>query len=125
MQSLGRIAPGPEYGPDLSRAIRVGLDFEIALLRHRMTPYDGDVLLLSSRARVKRRRTLRHKTIADFLVGKTEICEVSAKHGDVHDIHNEVFARELARSVQSAVAAMAADDARPVTNPHPEMGPPS
>ncbi len=121
MQSLGRIAAGPENGPDLSRAIRVGLDFEIALLRHRMTPYDGDVLLLSSRAREKRRRASRHKTIADFLVGKTEIFEVSAKHGDVHDIHNEVFARELARSVQSAVSAMGSDRTHPAASQ--DLGP--
>ena len=80
----------------LKHAAKVALDLRIALTRYNLPLYEGPVLILGSRERLARKNgQLRKK-----LRGDVKLFDVGQKHGDVHDITNDLFANQLVKCIK-------------------------
>lgn len=110
----GRIALDPNDVSSLDAAVRVAMDFELALMKHKLTPYDGPALVLGSAERLVSKSGTVQRKLSDRLVGEVQWFNVGEKHGDVHDVTNERFARELQRSVAIALEVITGPQSDPV-----------
>jgi amino acid adenylation domain-containing protein len=103
-QAMGRIS-APIDDPVYAQAsVRTALAFEHAIRTHRPRPYDGPVLLISSRARV---RTMDPMGLNRLFTGEVERFEVTTTHKQLLDVRNEVFASHLKHCLRLVEAAAA------------------
>ena len=103
----GRIALDPNDASSMNAAVRVAIDFELALIKYKLKPYDGPALILGSAKRLAGKGGSDQQSLTDRLTGEVQLFNVGEKHGDVHDVTNERFAQELKRSVAIALEAIA------------------
>jgi amino acid adenylation domain-containing protein len=105
--ALGRIELNPNDVSSMNAAVRVAIDFELALIKYKLKPYDGPALILGSSKRLAGKSGSDQQTLTDRLTGEVQWFNVGEKHGDVHDVTNELFARQLQSSVAIALEAIA------------------
>ena len=103
---------GPVNDPAYMQAlIRTVIAFERAIALHRPLPYDGDVFMLSSSARV---RGEDRPFFDRMFPGKVVRHEIGATHGHAMHPHNPAFVRALAESI-AGIREAARDAQRRVT----------
>ena len=88
----------PEYA---TASVRVARAFEMAIWEHEPVPYDGPVYVLSSRNRMGEGDSDYLSRLFTCIVGRVE---VGAKHTDVLDPRNRVFAEHLTRFLARILA---------------------
>jgi hypothetical protein len=89
------------------RGVRLGLEFQLALLNHRAWEYDGPVIVLRS-AEMKNRGSANGRPFAEHLTGDVEWLDFGGRHGDLHSTVNHDFDRQLDRAITIARGAMRA-----------------
>jgi thioesterase domain-containing protein len=83
---------GPVDDPAyMKRVHRAALAFEAAIARHEPRPYDGDVYMLSSRQRIKKRAD----GLRAVFTGRIERHEVGDTHAQALDPRNALFQQQL------------------------------
>ena len=87
-------------------ALRAALDFEIALLKYRLPEYKGEVFVLGSGERWEKNPKVTAGSIHHKITGGRQIFPIGEKHGEVHDVTNELFAIQLRKAMQLAIAAI-------------------
>ena len=75
---------------------------QIALVRYKAKIFDGPVIILRSEQRRIGEERLEQGKLRDYLVGHTEVFEVGDRHGDVFEVGNDLFARQLQHGVAEA-----------------------
>jgi thioesterase domain-containing protein len=105
-QAMGRIAPqidDPEYA---KASVRTALAFEHAIRTHEPQPYDGPVLMISSRARMQK---IDPEGLTRLFTGEVQRLEVTTTHKQLLDVRNEDFANHLKRClglIETAASAL-------------------
>jgi len=79
---------------------RVALDFKLALLNYRLPFYDGPVLIMGTTSRLGKPGTAGASVLMRKLTGDTQIFNVGPKHGEIHDVGNELFAQQMGRVIE-------------------------
>jgi amino acid adenylation domain-containing protein len=93
--SQGRIRIDVHDENAMMASQRATLDFRIALLNYRLPIYDGPTLILGSSSRLGNAGAGNESILMKRLTGKCGIFNVGAKHGEIHDVENELFARQM------------------------------
>jgi amino acid adenylation domain-containing protein len=101
--SQGRIRLDVNDGEAMMASQRATLDFKIALLNYRLPVYDGPTLILGTTSRLGKAGADAASVLMKRLTGKSEIFNVGPKHGEIHDVGNELFAKQM-RKVMMIVA---------------------
>jgi amino acid adenylation domain-containing protein len=91
-QAMGRIAPRLDDPVYAKASVRTALAYEHAIRNHQPRPYDGPVLMISSRTRMQRTDPMGLKRL---FTGEVERLEVATTHKQLLDVRNEVFASHL------------------------------
>jgi amino acid adenylation domain-containing protein len=91
-QAMGRIAPRLHDPVYAKASVRTALAYEYAIRTHQPRPYDGPVLMISSRARMRKTDPMGLKRL---FTGEVERLEVATTHKQLLDVRNEVFASHL------------------------------
>ncbi len=86
-------------------ATNTALCFRLALRTYRDKPYDGSILLLSSRQRLAAGLDEARR----FMTGDVHVFEVSDHHGDIHTVGNERFKLALRQALDMVVARLSPD----------------
>jgi thioesterase domain-containing protein/acyl carrier protein len=81
----------------MTKAAHAAFDFELALLKHRVKPYGGDVMILRSKERQAKQHQRRYKRIKLKypFEGAVRMWEIEGKHDQLLDVNNEDFAVQL------------------------------
>lgn len=102
----GRMHLDPASTRSVRAALRTALDFELALLKYRLPEYRGRVFVLGSAERWQQNGAAKPGCIRRMITGGMDIFPIGEKHGEVHDVTNELFAHELRKALQQAIAAI-------------------
>jgi thioesterase domain-containing protein/acyl carrier protein len=116
--SQGRINIDPYDENAMRESQRATLDFKLALLRYRLPFYDGPVFILGTTSRLGKAGAAEASILMKRLVGESRIFNVGPKHGEIHDVGNELFALRMKEVVEETIKYFA--DATPM--PHPDSG---
>jgi len=81
---------------------RVTLDFKLAILNYRLPLYDGPVLILGSSGRLGKAGSNEASILLKKLKGEVQIFNVGAKHGEIHDVGNALFAEQMQKVMHLA-----------------------
>ncbi|HEX7271292.1 MAG TPA: AMP-binding protein [Casimicrobiaceae bacterium] len=108
-QATGRIAPRLDDPVYAKASVRTALALEHAVCAHKPLPYDGAVVIISSRMRM---RSLGPLGLKALFTGEIEHVEIPGPHRQIIDVHNEVFSDHLKRFMTRihAVATSSAVD---------------
>jgi thioesterase domain-containing protein/aryl carrier-like protein len=93
----GRISLSGADRLRLDAAVRVALDFKLAVLHHRPKPYHGAVQIIGSRRREGALRRWRR-----LVTGPVRFVEAGAEHDDLLEAGNHAFAEQLRRCLDGA-----------------------
>jgi hypothetical protein len=104
-QAMGRIAAQIDDPAYAKASVRTALAFEHAIRTHRPQPYDGPVLMISSRARMQK---IDPAALKRLFTGEVESLEVTTTHKQLLDVRNEVFASHLKHCLSLIEAAASA-----------------
>jgi amino acid adenylation domain-containing protein len=96
----GAMAAGKKGDVAIGSSVHVENRLQLALARHRPSPYSGDIYLLSSKKR-KRQDYTRFG-----LVGEVRSYVVAAKHENVLDVNNRRFAKRMKACVRDILSVV-------------------
>jgi amino acid adenylation domain-containing protein len=96
-QAMGRIAPRLDEPVYASASVRTALALEKAVRKHKPQPYDGPVVIISSRMRMQALRSAGAPGLSALFTGTIEHLEVPAGHKELMDVRSEVLASHLKR----------------------------
>lgn len=102
----GVVPLDPEDSASLRAAVRVAIEFALALGRYRPGAYDGPVFVVGSRKRLD--EGWRLGAWSGHFTGDLQLVEVGERHGDVLDPRNQIFAAKVREVLETACAAVTA-----------------
>ncbi len=102
----GRIQIDASNPDSLKAALKVTLDFEMALHRYKPADYHGPVHVLGTEKRWGEKCDTSKSVIRRRLTGPVTISVVGETHVEVHDVSNGLFAEQLRKTLRESIAAI-------------------